>query len=391
MYALNPVIETVTPSPVAEAQGWVRGRQFPADKPLLDVAQAVPGYPPAEELRQHLATLAVQPGTAFYTPIFGIPELREALTGHMNQSYQASIDSEQVAIIAGCNQGFCATITALAKPGDEVILPLPYYFNHQMWVQMSGVSAVPLPFNENGGAIPSVADAAAAITPKTKAIALVTPNNPTGAIYPPEVLDAFYRLARECGIALIVDETYKDFRETTAPAHHLFSYSDWPETLIQLYSFSKTFSLTGYRVGSVIADQRLLTEISKFQDCVAICAPRIGQEAALFGLRHLHDWCEDKRRLMKHRAQTLSESFQQHQLAYQMVSLGAYFAYVKHPFPGESAKTVAKRLIDEYNVLCLPGSTFGPGQDDYLRLAFANLDAEQMPALAERLAASQNT
>jgi aspartate/methionine/tyrosine aminotransferase len=307
----------------------------------------------------------------------------------MNQQYDAAVSIEQTAIVAGCNQGFCAVVSALVKSGDEVILPLPYYFNHQMWVEMTGGRAIPLPFNENIGAVPSVKDAAAAITERTRAIALVTPNNPTGAIYPAEIIDGFYQLARSHGIALIIDETYKDFRDSTAPAHQLFSYDDWQDVLIQLYSFSKTFSLTGYRVGSVIANERLLFEIGKFQDCVAICAPRIGQEAALFGLQHLQSWCEDKRRLMIHRAQALQTAFEHHQLRYQLVSLGAYFAYVKHPFTGESATSVAKRLVDEHHVLCLPGSTFGPGQDQYLRLAFANLDAEQMPELAQRLSASE--
>jgi aspartate/methionine/tyrosine aminotransferase len=140
---------------------------------------------------------------------------------------------------------------------------------------------------------------------------------------------------------------------------------------------------------AIIADQKLLFEIAKFQDCVAICAPRIGQEAALFGLQHLQAWCEDKRHLMAHRSHALRNAFEQHQLSYQLVSLGTYFAYVKHPFHDESATSVAKRLVNEHHVLCLPGSTFGPGQDQYLRFAFANLDAEQMPELAQRLAASE--
>ena len=284
MYRLNPFVQAVAASPVAEAQAWIKDRQFPVDKQLLNVAQAVPGYPPAESLRQHIAAQVMEPDIAFYTSIFGLPALRQALAEHMNGVYQATIASEQVAIVAGCNQGFCAALMALAGPKDEVILPLPYYFNHQMWAEMLGVKVIALPFHEGGGAIPSVKDAAGLISERTRAIALVTPNNPTGAIYPAEVLDAFYQLARQHGIALLLDETYKDFRADTTPAHHLFDYSDWPDTLIQLYSFSKAFSLTGYRVGSIIADPDLIHEIGKFQDCVAICAPHIGQQAALYGL-----------------------------------------------------------------------------------------------------------
>ena len=93
---------------------------------------------------------------------------------------------------------------------------------------------------------------------------------------------------------------------------------------------------------------------------------------------------------MQQRAEALHHALQQPELDYQVVSSGAYFAYLKHPFTGESATAVAKRLVDEQHVLCLPGTTFGAGQDDYLRIAFANLEAEQMPALAQRLLESQH-
>ena len=390
MYALNPAIAHVSPSPVAEAQSWLQSLPDTPDKPLLDVAQAVPGYPPATALQQHLAQLSQQSETAFYTPILGITPLRQALAEHMNTSYQATITSEQVAIVAGCNQGFCATLAVLAAAGDEVILPLPYYFNHQMWSEMIGVNTVALPFDEAHRAIPSADATATLITPKTRAIALVSPNNPTGAVYPAAVLDDFYQLAKAHGLALIIDETYKDFREATQPAHHLFAYPDWQETFIQLYSFSKIFSLTGYRVGSVIGAEALLQQLGKFQDCVAICAPRIGQDAALYGLQHLQDWCAEKRQLMQHRSLTLHAAFADPRLRYQIVPQGAYFAYVKHPFTNQPSATVAKHLVAAHRVLCLPGSTFGPNQDAYLRLAFANLDAGDIPDLIERLIDSQD-
>ena len=390
MYRFNPQVDAVSPSPVAEAQSWLAGRRFCADKPLLDVAQAVPGYPPPAELRRYLADQIDTPQSAFYTGIFGLPALREALAEHMTAEYRpgAAIDAGQVAIVAGCNQGFCAAVTALAAPGDEIILPLPYYFNHQMWAAMNGVRVAPLAFDEAGGGLPSIEQAAELVGPRTRAIALVSPNNPTGAVYPPALLAAFYRLARERGIALILDETYKDFGPEP-PAHTLFDEPDWPATLIQLYSFSKAYSLTGYRVGSVIAGAELLTQIGKFQDCVAICAPHIGQLAALYGLRHLADWRAEKRRLMQTRAEALRAALARPELRYRTLTLGAYFAYLKHPFSGRPASQVARQLLDRQHLLCLPGTTFGPGQEAYLRLAFANLDTEQMPLLAERLLASQ--
>lgn len=376
-------------SPVTQAQTWAAGRHFPAEKPLLNVAQAVPGYPPPNPLTAFLADQVGKPEVSVYTGIFGLPELRAALAEHINQDYGAAVRPEHVAIVAGCNQAFCVVVTTLAQPNDEILLPLPYYFNHQMWLEIQGIRPVYLPFSDSDGAIPDPAAAARLITARTRAIVLVTPNNPTGAVYPPETIDAFYRLAQRHDLALIIDETYKDFRASHAPAHSLFHAPNWPDTLIQLYSFSKAYSLTGYRVGSITASDAFLTQIGKLLDCVTICAPHIGQQAALYGLAHLNAWREEKRRLMQERVAALRMAFRRDDLRYEVVSAGAYFAYLRHPFTGESAQRVARRLVDEQHILCLPGSTFGPGQEDYLRFAFANLEAERMAELAARLVASQ--
>jgi aspartate/methionine/tyrosine aminotransferase len=124
-------------------------------------------------------------------------------------------------------------------------------------------------------------------------------------------------------------------------------------------------------------------------DCVAICAPNIGQEAALFGLERLAPWREEKRGMMLERLEALRGAFRINALRYRLISAGAFFAWVRHPFAGEPAAGVARRLADRHNLLCLPGTYFGPGQDGALRLAFANLPAEKMAEVAERLVASQ--
>src|SRR5205085_6627371 len=138
---------------------------------------------------------------------------------------------------------------------------------------------------------------------------LISPNNPTGAIYPPDVLAEFLALARRRGIALVIDETYKDFLAETGAPHALFADRAWQDTLVQLYSFSKVYCLTGYRVGSIVASPDLIAEVAKAMDCVAICAARIGQEAALYGLEHLATWREDNRVLMRDRVTALREAF----------------------------------------------------------------------------------
>jgi aspartate/methionine/tyrosine aminotransferase len=386
-FRVNPLLAGVAEPPIAEAQGWIKGRAFPADKPLIDVAQAVPGYPPPKALTDRLAQAIGDPAMARYTEIEGLPELRAALAADIGRLYGAAPAPADVLIAAGCNQAFCLALLALARAGEEVILPLPYYFNHRMWLDMQGIRALPLPFRPDRGGVPDPEEAAAAITPATRAIVLVTPNNPTGAVYPPAAVRAFYDLAKARGLALVLDETYRDFLPEDGAPHGLFADAGWRETLVHLYSFSKVFCLTGYRVGAVVAGPRLIAEIAKAMDTIAICAPRIGQVAALEGLKSQGTWRAGNGALMRERLQALRSSLRRNDLGYELVSSGAYFAYLRHPYRGWPAAEVARRLADRQNMLCLPGSMFGQGQEDYLRFAFANVAAEAMPPIAERLAA----
>lgn len=386
-YRVNPLLAGVAEPAIAEAQSWITGRSFPADKPLIDVCQAVPGYPPPAALTQHLARLVVEPASSRYTDICGLPKLREALARDINGFYGAAVTPEQVMITAGCNQAFCLAMMSLAQAGDEIVMPAPYYFNYEMWLQMLGVRLVPLAFRPEAGGEPDLAEAERAIGPRTRAIVLVSPNNPTGAIYKPETLHAFVALARRRGIALVLDETYRDFLPADGAPHDLLRDANWAGTLIHLYSFSKVFALTGYRVGAVVADRSFVDQAAKAMDCVAICAPRLGQEAAHFGLGNLSDWRRANTLMMRDRRTALLAAFGRNDLGYELISAGAYFAYVRHPHRGRKASEVARRLVDRQNLLALPGSVFGPNQDGFLRIAFANVDAGLMPEIAARLAA----
>jgi aspartate/methionine/tyrosine aminotransferase len=386
-YRLNTLLAGVAEPAIAEAQGWIAGRTFPEDKPLIDVCQAVPGYPPPAVLTDHLARIVAEPATSRYTDICGLPKLRAALAEDMTRFYGGVIAPEQVMITAGCNQAFCLAMMTLARAGEEIVMPAPFYFNYEMWLQMLGIRLVPLSFRPEAGGEPDLAEAARAIGPRTKAIVFVSPNNPTGAVYQPATIRAFHELARERGIALVLDETYRDFLPEDGAPHDLFRDGDWAGTLIHLYSFSKVFAMTGYRVGAIVAGSGFVDHAAKAMDCVAICAPRIGQEAAHFGLGYLADWRASNTRMMRERRAALLKAFARNDLGYELISAGAYFAYLKHPHRGRKAAEVARRLVDRQNLLALPGSVFGPEQDDYLRVAFANVDAALMPEIAARLAA----
>lgn len=382
MYLNAALIQTPAP-PVMEARRWLTTEPLPRDLPLLNLSQAAPVAAPPEGLRQAMAeAVAGGGGVHLYGPVLGNDDLRAALADKMQRHYGAAIGADKIAITSGCNQAFCATLAVLAAPGDEVILPLPWYFNHAMWLQMTGLVTRPLETGET--LLPDPDQAAALITPRTRAIVLVTPNNPGGVEYPPALIGAFRDLCRARGIALILDETYRDFHSRDGAPHDLFSDPDWDDTLIHLYSFSKAFRLTGHRLGAIAANPRVLAEVEKFLDTMTICPAGPGQVGALWGLQNLDDWLAGERaEILRRRA--AMEAGMQGLADWHLQGCGAYFAWVRHPMPG-SGPEVAKRILREAGALVLPGTMFRPtGGDGELRVAFANANTDQIADFCARL------
>ncbi|MEZ5911882.1 MAG: aminotransferase [Paracoccaceae bacterium] len=383
---LNPAMAATALPPVMEARRWIAGVAFPPERPLINLSQAAPVDPPPEGLRRAMADAALNAGAAhLYGPVLGLEELRAEVAGQWSLAYGGAIGASQVAITAGCNQAFCAAMATLAGSGDEVILPVPWYFNHKMWLDMAGIRAVPLPTGP--GLIPEAGAAARLITDRTRAIVLVSPNNPGGVEYPADTLRAFFELAQSRGLALVVDETYRDFDARSGAPHALFADPDWPGTLIQLYSFSKAYRLTGHRVGAILADEARLRQVEKFLDTVAICPPQLGQIAALWGMRNLGQWLAGERAEILNRRAAMSAGFADLP-GWRLLGCGAYFAYAEHPFALPSDR-LAQRLVHEAAILVLPGTMFMPDGDPAgartLRIAFANVDRAGIGAFHERL------
>jgi aspartate/methionine/tyrosine aminotransferase len=386
-----PLLATFSP-PVMEARKWLAETAIPDNRPLLNLSQAAPVDPPPPEMLTAMAEMIhSDPGAHVYGPVLGLPALREEVAAQWSAQYGGEISAADIAITSGCNQAFCAAVMSLATSGDAVILPTPWYFNHKMWLDMAGIETRALPCEPD--MTPSVEKAEALIGPGVKAIVLVTPNNPTGAEYPAGLVAAFAELARKHGLALILDETYRNFHSAEGAPHALFTDPDWRDTLIHLYSFSKVYRLTGHRVGLMAASPERLCEIEKFLDTMTICANQIGQRAALFGLRHLGDWAAGERaEILRRRAATV-ESVSTLE-GWKILGSGAYFAYLEHPFDLPS-DVVARRLVEEQSLLLLPGTMFGPtiseggdgSAERQLRVAFANADLAGIRTMTERLAA----
>ncbi|HEY8566609.1 MAG TPA: aminotransferase [Beijerinckiaceae bacterium] len=382
---VNPFVAATGSPPIPEAQAWAR-RYDGAHGPLLDLSQAVPGKPPHPAMLEALSAAAGSPDAARYGPILGDAVLREAYAAEMSATYGASLSANEVAITAGCNLAFVATAMLIAQAGDAVLLPTPWYFNHQMSLAMLGIEPRPLPCHAEAGFVPDSREAERLIDERTRAIVLVTPNNPTGAIYPEEVLEGFAALCRRRDLWLIVDETYRDFLPAGLNRPHgLFTAPDWGDNLVQLYSFSKSHGIPGHRLGAMTAGRDVIGEVAKTLDCLQICAARTAQRPVAEGITGLRAWREANRDEITRRASAFRAAFADLP-GWTVGSVGAYFAYVRHPFAGRTAAQVAERLAAERGVLGLPGSYFGPGQEDHLRLAFANVAAERLAEIPTRLA-----
>lgn len=387
-HPLNPAMAATDPPPVMEARRWLQGVAFPASRPLINVSQAAPVESPPLGLRQALADAALNnPDAHLYGPVLGLPALRAEIASQWSAAYAGQIAPTQVAITQGCNQAFTAVMSTLAGPGDEVILPTPWYFNHKMWLDMASVTAVPL--DTGPTLIPSAEAAAALITPATKAIVLVSPNNPGGVEYPAATLTAFRDLARAHGLALIIDETYRDFDSRTGRPHDLFTDPDWADSFIHLYSFSKAYRLTGHRVGAIVASEGRLAEVEKFLDTVAICPGQLGQIAALWGMQNLAQWVAGERDEILARRRAMTQGFAALP-GWTLLGCGAYFAYVEQPHDMPSDQ-LCKALVTQSSLLMLPGTMFQPpgsaAGKRQIRIAFANVDATGIAEMFRRLAA----
>jgi aspartate/methionine/tyrosine aminotransferase len=334
---------------------------------------------------EHVAATARDAHGGDYGEIEGLPHLREVFAAELSRDYQGSVRAADVLITAGCNQAFCLTVAALAGHGDEVILALPYYFNHDMWLRMNGI--VPVYLEPGPDLTPTAAGAEALISARTRAIVLVTPGNPSGVTVPPEGLAAIAEVARRHDIALVLDETYRSFRDTGEPAHRLFCDPHWAGTVVSLHSFSKDLAIPGYRVGAVVASTELNRQIAKLADCVAICAPRIGQEAAWAGLTAASEWRADRAAEVAAKRHRFQAVLADRPGGFELLSSGGFFGWVRHPFAGRATEDVVRELVAGYDTLVIPGTAFLPDDRGTFRVSFGNVGQDELADFALRLEA----
>lgn len=380
---VNPLVANLAAPPVPEVQRWANAYDGSLG-PVIDLSQAVPGYPPHPDLLAWLADAGGSRAFSGYGPIEGERVLREAYANHQADFYGSDLMADNVHITSGCNQAFVTAAMTVAGAGDSLLLTNPCYFNHETTLAMFGIGARYVSCAAGTGFAPDPEAVAAAIGDDVRALALVSPNNPTGAIYPPDLLSALFDICRRRGIWLILDETYRDFLPPGDEPHDLFSRPGWEDNFISLYSFSKSFCIPGHRIGALTAGPQVIRHVASIMDNLQICAPRAPQAAVARGLPALREWREENRREIATRAEVLREVMAAAP-GWQLDAVGAYFAFVRHPFAGNESQTVAEALARKGGILTIPGGFFGTGQDDYLRIAFANADGGGLRKFGERL------
>ncbi len=350
----------------------------------ISLGQGVVSYPPPPAAFAQVARLAEQPELNKYQAVYGIPELLAAISyKHESENGLAINATNRVVVTAGGNMAFMNAVLAICDAGDEVILPVPYYFNHEMALTMIGARAVCVPTDANYQL--NLDALRAAITPKTKAIVTVSPNNPTGAVYPEAALRAVNALCREHGLYHISDEAYEYF--VYEPAHHFSaaSIADSAAHTISLYSLSKAYGFASWRIGWMVIPAHLAEAVNKVQDTILICPPVASQFAAVGAMNAGAAFRHDKlAALAAVRETVMKELSKLSDLCVVPPADGAFYFFLRLNTSTPPLELV-QRLVREHQVAVIPGSAFGLSDATYLRVSYGALQPEAVTTGIGRL------
>ena len=384
MRLFNPNVSNLIEPPIPLALSWSKNYDEGLG-PLIDLSLAVPSYSPHKDLMDNFIKSASDEKLLAYGEIEGERILRENYSQHLNDKYSSQIKWDQTLITSGCNQAFIASILSIAGSGDEILIPNPGYFSHELTLKMLGIKSSYFNLDPLKNFNFSIKDIEKIINSKTKAICLVSPNNPTGTIFNSNLLNELLSLCQKHGLFFILDETYRDFiyPKPDAP-HFLFNITDWGSTLIQLYSFSKSFCIPGHRLGAITADTNILKQISKVMDNIQICAPRAAQIAVAKFLPDLESFLAKKSLEIGEKGKLFEQTLKNNS-NWEVKSRGAFFAYVKHPFKNCIDIKVAEILASSFGIITVPGSFFGKDQESFLRMSFAGISKSEILQIPDRL------
>ena len=337
--------------------------------------------PPAEAVQAAHNALRCDPTLHVYGPVAGDPELRQALADWLRREHQIDLSTSDLLITAGSNMAFNAVVQVLCDPGDEVILPVPYYFNHEMAIRLAGGRPVAV----QAGVVPDPERLADAITPRTRAIVTISPNNPSGAVFPPKVLAAINRLCAERGLMHISDEAYALFHYGDTEVWSPGSQAGSGVHTITLGSLSKSHGMAGWRIGWAVVPEGLMPALAKVQDTIAIHTPRLNQRMARGALAAGADWCRQHIANLGDRRRQVLSALDRPGAPWQLLAQpdGAFYALLQ--LKSElSSDAAMERLIREHRVALVSGSSFGL-EGCCLRLSYGMLGQADLAEALRRL------
>ncbi len=337
----------------------------------VSLGQGIPSFAtPPHILEAVIKVLKENPGCSKYSLQTGMPELRKSIGRYLFSQKNITLDPErELCVTVGGIEALLATIMTVVDQGDEVILPSPTYASYTEQIMLAGGVPKFVPLTDTWGL--DLEAVGRAINPRTRAVILCNPGNPTGTVFPDSQILALCRLAVANNFVIITDEAY-DYLiyDGHAPLSPL-SVEEFRNNVISIYSLSKKYALTGWRIGWVAAAKGWMRQIMKVHDATTICASTPSQYAALAALEGEQD-CVVKMReelikrknLCCRRLDKLSEYFSY------VPPKGAFYVMAKYLFSDASSQEVAVRLLEEAKVITIPGGPFGKGGENHLRLSF---------------------
>jgi len=340
----------------------------------ISLGQGVAYYGPPPKAIEAIQSFLADPENHKYKLVQGIPELLEAIEHKLEQENHISLSGRRIVVTAGANMGFVNAITAITDPGDEIILQLPYYFNHEMAVAIADCKAVCVPTDDDYQLQPDAI--AAAITNRTRAVVTISPNNPTGAVYRESDLRQVNEICRSNGIYHISDEAYEYFTYDDVVHFSPGSIEGSSKHTISLFSLSKAYGFASWRIGWMVIPEHLYMPVRKIQDTILICPPVVSQWAAVGAMQAGKQYCRDKlkttsdiRRIFLNELEGISD------LVTVPRAEGAFYLLLRVHKDSDPMELV-RRLIEEYSVAVIPGTTFGIEDKCTLRVAYGALQKD---------------
>ena len=356
---------------------------------VISLGQSVPFFGPPPEMVEAVrdALDSFGPRLHTYGPDAGIPELREALARKLADFNGVEVDpGRQLLVTPGSNQAFMVTMMTILEPGDEVAIASPYYFNHHMAIELCGGVVREIPLSEENGFQMTLEDVESAMGPRTKAVVIISPNNPTGTVYDPDQIATIASSLTERGIYVITDDAYEVFCYDGARHVNPMAAVEPSGLLVTLGSLSKTLGMTGWRIGYIAASPELIRQALKVQDATAICAPIIAQVAATAALEHMPAYPQSMIGELNERRDLLQSVVAETPALHWHRTDGALFALVRAESAGGDRRELESELLERAHVLTVPGSAFGNQWSDFIRVSYGCSPRDRYEEALERVA-----